>query len=340
MFIPRFFSLIVVCIVLITTPRILCVDYYVALDGEDTNPGTEEEPWQTIQKAADTMIAGDTVYITEGTYVERIVPQNSGNPDHFITYRNYPDHNVIINSPNEWVNDVCVFIQDVDLHYLHFMGLTFEGASYTNFYAWEGSSGSISHFILEDIRSESSFIGVGFFQGVTDSVIRNCEINENQYGIFLYESNQNILIENNHVSEGVVLRPDISDRGHNIFVDGGNTGNENYDISLLNNRSHHSLVQGILIWESDNVLVKGNHCHHNGATGIQIESYNNLEYMCTNIIVEDNVCNYNSQSYPSETGIWIDDSNYVIVQNNTLDHNEVGLKITGSNQVIARRNLI
>ena len=41
--------------------------YYVTPDGDDANPGTESQPWRTIQKAADTLVAGDTVYIRAGT---------------------------------------------------------------------------------------------------------------------------------------------------------------------------------------------------------------------------------------------------------------------------------
>ena len=37
--------------------------YYVAKNGNNSNPGTEAEPWLTIQHATDTMEAGDTVYI-------------------------------------------------------------------------------------------------------------------------------------------------------------------------------------------------------------------------------------------------------------------------------------
>jgi len=38
--------------------------YYVAKTGNDANSGrTEAEAWRTIQKAANTMVEGDTVYI-------------------------------------------------------------------------------------------------------------------------------------------------------------------------------------------------------------------------------------------------------------------------------------
>lgn len=41
--------------------------YYVAQDGSDRSPGTETAPWRTVQKAAETAKAGDTVYIKQGT---------------------------------------------------------------------------------------------------------------------------------------------------------------------------------------------------------------------------------------------------------------------------------
>jgi hypothetical protein len=49
--------------------------YYVDQNhpyASDNNPGTEDLPWQTIQKAADTVWAGDTVIVKSGTYPERI----------------------------------------------------------------------------------------------------------------------------------------------------------------------------------------------------------------------------------------------------------------------------
>mgnify|MGYP000536512167 CR=1 FL=1 len=54
--------------------------YYVKGDtGLDTNPGTLASPFQTIQKCATVMVAGDTCYIRTGVYREpTIVPLNSG----------------------------------------------------------------------------------------------------------------------------------------------------------------------------------------------------------------------------------------------------------------------
>ena len=42
--------------------------YYVATTGSDSNPGTSSAPFLTLQKAANTAIAGDTVIVGNGTY--------------------------------------------------------------------------------------------------------------------------------------------------------------------------------------------------------------------------------------------------------------------------------
>jgi len=42
--------------------------YYVAPDGDNSNPGTIEQPFLTIQRAQTSVVAGDTVYIRGGTY--------------------------------------------------------------------------------------------------------------------------------------------------------------------------------------------------------------------------------------------------------------------------------
>ncbi len=50
----------------------LAATYYVSTSGSDSNPGTQSQPWKTIQKAANTVAAGDTVTVDAGTYNERI----------------------------------------------------------------------------------------------------------------------------------------------------------------------------------------------------------------------------------------------------------------------------
>lgn len=71
-------------------------EYYIAKNGDNGNPGTEAQPWLTIQKAANTAVAGDTVYIKAGTYTEMVNFPNSGTSGHYITFQNYQTDNVIV----------------------------------------------------------------------------------------------------------------------------------------------------------------------------------------------------------------------------------------------------
>ncbi len=71
--------------------------YHVAKNGADTNPGTAEKPFLTIQKAADTAIAGDTVLVHEGVYREWVKPKISGLSNCMrITYQAAEGEKVII----------------------------------------------------------------------------------------------------------------------------------------------------------------------------------------------------------------------------------------------------
>ncbi len=56
----------------------LAAVYYVSPAGSDADPGEMlAHPWRTLQKAADTLTAGETVWIRAGTYHERLWPSNS-----------------------------------------------------------------------------------------------------------------------------------------------------------------------------------------------------------------------------------------------------------------------
>ena len=49
--------------------RLALATYYVSNLGNDNGAGSSAAPWVTLQKAADTVVAGDTVIVRAGTYV-------------------------------------------------------------------------------------------------------------------------------------------------------------------------------------------------------------------------------------------------------------------------------
>jgi len=78
----------------------LKLNFYVATDGDDNNPGTLKQPWRTIQKACNTALAGSTVYIRQGSYHENLVMNVSGTSGLPIQFTNYDDEIVIIDGSN------------------------------------------------------------------------------------------------------------------------------------------------------------------------------------------------------------------------------------------------
>ena len=71
--------------------------YYVSTAGNNASAGTKNDPWRTIQKAADTLQAGDTVYIRGGVYNERVYTISSGNAAAgSITFSSYPGEQAVI----------------------------------------------------------------------------------------------------------------------------------------------------------------------------------------------------------------------------------------------------
>jgi len=78
--------------------HVIAVDYHVNNQAacSDSNTATESQPWCTIQHAADTMVAGDTAYVHEGTYSEIVSLANDGSPGNEITFVAYGDDEVIV----------------------------------------------------------------------------------------------------------------------------------------------------------------------------------------------------------------------------------------------------
>ena len=76
---------------------LLSASWYVATTGSNSNAGTSPgAAFQTIQKAASVAQAGDTVYISAGTYHETVTPANSGTAAAPITYEPYQGGSVVV----------------------------------------------------------------------------------------------------------------------------------------------------------------------------------------------------------------------------------------------------
>jgi len=71
--------------------------FFVSTNGNDSYTGTEQQPWRTIQKAAETMTAGDSVLIRAGIYYENVYTIRDGDDSEGpIVFACYPNEGPVI----------------------------------------------------------------------------------------------------------------------------------------------------------------------------------------------------------------------------------------------------
>ena len=70
---------------------------YVSIHGSDSNPGTQSDPWRTIQHAADRAQPGDVICVQPGTHEGRVVISNSGTSSAPIVFQG------VRNANDEWL---------------------------------------------------------------------------------------------------------------------------------------------------------------------------------------------------------------------------------------------
>jgi len=65
----------------------IAATYYVATNGSDVSSGSIGAPWLTIQKAANTAVAGDTVLIGDGNYNEEVTSTQIGSTNNWVKFK-------------------------------------------------------------------------------------------------------------------------------------------------------------------------------------------------------------------------------------------------------------
>ncbi|PGR48660.1 sugar isomerase [Bacillus thuringiensis] len=96
--------------------------YYVSPTGNDLNPGTLDQPFVTIQKAANVTKEGRTIYIRGGVYNQKARVARSGASGAPITFQNYQDEKVILGGAKVKLEDDGLFTIE-DKNYIQVKGL-------------------------------------------------------------------------------------------------------------------------------------------------------------------------------------------------------------------------
>jgi hypothetical protein len=269
--------------------------YYVAPQGDDTNPGTESAPWATLQKAADTAVPGSTVYVRGGTYAQRVDINVSGSASEGpIAFRNYPDEHPVLDGESlEVPADLSGMITIDSQSYITIEGLEIRG--YRTDQAGHNPTGILiigesTHVRIEgnhvhDMgttfqgRSGGDAFGIAVYgtsasQPVTDLRIIGNEVDHLMLGsseslalngnVDRFEVTNNVVHDNNNIGiavigfEGTASDPTV-DQARNGVV----RGNLVYNIDSYGNPAYgrSRSADGIYVDGGRDVLVEANVIH-------------------------------------------------------------------------------
>lgn len=251
-------------------PEASRITYYVAQDGDDGSRGTELLPWRTIAKAASTLVAGDTVYITAGTYGERVVPRNSGSVGLYITYAAYPGDSATIDGSGILLPEWGGLVTIADREYIRVSGLRVINAGPHMENAGILVDGS-SHIVIEDNYTRNTVSsGIGVW-GSEDIVIAGNEVelacNDGEQECITVAGTRSFEIRNNHVHHG----GPGSNGGEGIDAKDGSSYGKVYG-----NHVHHVHSVGIYVdaWDkrTHDIEVYRNIVHDVAGNGIMLSS--------------------------------------------------------------------
>ena len=217
--------------------------WYIDSNGSDTNDGTLEAPFETINRAMDIAIDGDTIRLSPGNYFGSI---NFEGKEIVLESRAFELEDTsliaetsILSGPLE---GSCLILTGSQNNNGTLRGLTFKGGSDINGggIKIENCSPTLSDLIIEDNNAEN---GGGLYLSESDAVLKNLIIRNNtaNLGGGLYVVNgepyiENITLDNNIsywgggayfknsnpiLHYGKVLNNQSFIEGAGIYVDGG-----------------------------------------------------------------------------------------------------------------------
>ena len=174
--------------------------YYVAPDGSDNNPGTIEAPWKSIQYASDNASPGDLVFVRGGTYNEVVEFSRSGTSSAPIVFRNYPDEQPLIVSP-DWSGFVFVGVEWIVVDGFALTSMTNDGIFISNAHNIEVNN-------CEVYGSGNIGVHIVTYEGpATNNIVRNCSVHDNGgEGIYLdVKADSPAVIEDNIIENNLVF---------------------------------------------------------------------------------------------------------------------------------------
>jgi Right handed beta helix region len=345
-----------------STPPVSGNSFYVSSTGNDSNPGTLTSPWRTIQHAANTVQAGDTVYVRAGTYNESVNVGVSGSSSAGpVTFASYPGETAIVDGTGLPVSGTQGLFNIVDQSYVTIQG--FEIRNYTTSSAqvcpsgiWVTGSGSHIqilnnrvHNITTTSEKNGNAFGIAVYGSEAPASIDSISITGNQVynlktgnsetlnvdgNVTNFTISNNLIHDNDNIGIDAIGFEGVSpDPAYDYARNGEISGNTVYNISAINNPGEGNQydADGIYVDGGSNIVIERNLVYNND---LNIEAASEHSgHVSSYITIRNNVVHHGNSvgisigGYASNVG----GSDHISIVNNTLFDNDT--KNTGSGEL-------
>jgi hypothetical protein len=292
-----------ILVLLLCISTVSAADFYVGKQGcDDSGQGYSEMPFCTIQKAADTVKAGDSVIVKAGNYPEDVIIKTSGSAGNYIEYTT---NGAVTLNPGSFSSNGKSFFKII--------GFNVQNPEY--------------------MRSAFRVIGTGDHVELRDNEVSGTDMTT-AGAIEIGGYMSNVIIDGNHVhhcSTGTAEAIKVFQHVSNFQIT-NNLVEYNTNIGIV--------VNGWARWgKPSNGLIKGNTVRYNSieapwSAGIYLDCSND-------IIVEENVAYGNIRGFQlgcEEPG---DISENNIMRNNiAYENTESGIQMGGYQGGITKNNQV
>jgi parallel beta-helix repeat protein len=243
--------------------RLALTTFYVAPFGSDSGSGLADAPWQTLQKAADSVQAGDTVVVRAGNYAGFDLWTDGAGTNRIVFDA---DPGVTIDRPNARTPD----------------GINLEGADYITIEGFNvvgmpraGIRSVVNHDVVIRNNNADQNSTWGIFSGFSDDLLIEGNVasrSQTQHGIYVSNSGDRPVIRGNTIwgnyAAGIHMNGDIFAGGgdgiisgalveNNVIHDNGLGGGSGINADgvqnsiFRNNLIYNEFASGISLYQID-----------------------------------------------------------------------------------------
>lgn len=278
----KILNLFIIFLLLLSYKEVFATNYYVnPSSGNNTNDGlSTSTPWQTLVYSESRLVAGDTLYLDNGTYIENsgsgyLLLTKDGSVGLPITYQAINPRMAIIKASSTGAGIRAIHLNSA--YYRTFNGLVFDGKS-NNSYALSESSATSSHVVIND----SVFKNAGFGVSCNNCSIYNSSAENNTSRDFSLDSvvESNVQLNNLSFSTtsgyGIELKNSIV----GVTISNLNVSNYNQSTALIyvNNSNNNTISSSTLIGSGVVAIIINGTSNYNLVNNISINTSNTGGY--------------------------------------------------------------